>query len=278
MRPSSARFRLQPYAGAKTRFTCPECNQPKRFTRWVDTVTNELLPEQFGRCDRADKCGYSSSPYTTPLNGLSYGQQVQQDEKQPIPNLRLPKSVKPKWASPPLCLIPEAVVEQTKGHYSSNVFAQLLRKHFGAGVANDLLRDFDVGTSAHWPGATIFWQRDELGRPRGGQVVLFDVQGHTVKQVAPDGRTKRSTTWVHTAYAAHCRKHNLPQPSWLTAYLDPDNEVPKSPSLYGLAQLSSTSADSPVAIVESAKTAIICTPYLPAFTWLAVGGLSEVVG
>ncbi|UOQ65719.1 DUF6371 domain-containing protein [Hymenobacter volaticus] len=274
MRFSSARFQLQRYAGARTRFTCPKCHTSKTFTRWIDTVTNELLPEQFGSCDRADKCGYFNSPYISGLNELSYYQETQQVEKQPISNLRPLKSAKPKRALPPLCFIPEEVVEQTKRRYSSNVFAQLLLNHFGAGVATDLLCRFDVGTSAHWPGATIFWQRDKLGRARGGQVVLFDAQGHTVKEDAPNGRTKRCTDWVHTAYAAHCRKHNLSQPSWLISYLDPNNEVQKSPSLYGLAQVSNISADSPVAIVESTKTAIICTPYLPAFTWLAVGGLT----
>ena len=275
MRLSSARFQLQRYEpSVKTRFTCPECHKPQEFTRWIDTFTKEHLPEQFGSCNRSDKCGYFKSLYDSGPDGLSYFQQVQRADKQIIPNLRPLTSVKPKRALPPLCLIPDEVVKKTKSHYSSNVFTQLLLNHFGTGVTADLLRRFEVGTSTHWPGATIFWQRDELGRVRGGQVVLYDAEGHTVKEVTPDGRMKRCTTWVHTACASHYRRHHLPQPSWLTAYLDPDNDVQKSPSLYGLAQLSSTSADSPVAIVESAKTAIICTSYLPAFTWLAVGGLT----
>ena len=81
----------------------------------------------------------------------------------------------------PLCTIPEEVLQQSLGHYQRNQFAQLLRSHFGLGVANDLLRRFEVGTSSHWPGATIFWQRDAAGKVRGGQVVLFDANGHTAK-------------------------------------------------------------------------------------------------
>nr|WP_245327479.1 DUF6371 domain-containing protein [Hymenobacter fodinae] len=157
--------------------------------------------------------------------------------------------------------------------YAHNVFTTLLQRHFGGDVADDLIRRFEIGTSAHWPGATVFWQRDAQGRMRGGQVVLFDEDGHTAKKVGADGVTRRCTTWVHTSLAHVYDRSGKPRPEWLQAYLDPAHEVKRSPSLYGMGQLTALSPGSPVAIVEAPKTAVLCTPYFPQFTWLAVGAL-----
>ena len=239
----------------------------------MDTSTGELIPEHFGICNRADNCGYTASPYDEGPDGRTYAQQVQQGEKQGA-------TTRPARATPkvrptrPICTIPEDVLRQSLGHYHLNRFAHLLRHHFGLGVANDLMQRFEVGTSAHWPGATIFWQRDGLGRVRGGQVVLFDTDGHTAKVPSRGGNLMRGTTWVHTACEARYRKRNEKLPTWLSDYLNPANDVEKSPALYGLAQVWGAPDDRPVAIVEAPKTAILCTPYFPAFTWLAVGALS----
>ncbi len=266
------RYRLQPYAGSrKNRYACPGCEKQRTFTRWLDTQTGELLPEPFGRCDRVSNCGYSLSPYDKGPTGISYADA--QREASPFTWLRNQKKSVPRPASP-LCVIPEDVLQQSLGHYERNNFAQLLQTHFGRGVALDLLRRFEIGTSAYWPGATVFWQRDELGRVRGGQVVLFDSSGHTAKLPGADGKPERCTKWVHTAYAQACRRQQQPQPAWLSAYLNEANKVAKSPSLYGLPQLLSAAIGQPVAIVEAAKTAVICSAYFPEFIWLAVGSLS----
>jgi hypothetical protein len=46
---------------------CPDCNRIT-FVCYIDKVTGEYLPEQFGRCDRESKCNYHLSPYK---NGYS---------------------------------------------------------------------------------------------------------------------------------------------------------------------------------------------------------------
>jgi len=43
------------------KFRCPGCGK-KRFVRYVDSITKELFPEQYGRCDREANCGHHERP------------------------------------------------------------------------------------------------------------------------------------------------------------------------------------------------------------------------
>jgi len=260
------RFQLLPYTGPKSRLTCPACGQPRKFTPYVDTETGEPLPDEYGRCDRETNCGYFRSPYDRPSSGgLSYATAIERDE-QPLAYLAPVRAKQPNPRASAVVAIPAEVYHATIGHYQHNALARLLQQHFGAGVSADLLARFHVGTSAHWPGATVFWLLDEQERVRGGQVVLYDETGHTVKQ------PHRHTTWAHTALVQASKRRGQPLPSWLTAYATP--ETPKCPCLFGLSQLADAPPAQSVALVESAKTAIIAAPYFPRFIWLATMGLS----
>ncbi|GAB3795006.1 DUF6371 domain-containing protein [Spirosoma humi] len=46
------------------------------MSRYVDTLTNEPLPEIYGRCDRESNCGYHLNPYKKGPSGLSYHDEV----------------------------------------------------------------------------------------------------------------------------------------------------------------------------------------------------------
>jgi len=70
-------FRYQlPKKAIKT--DCPDCGPKHRRTlsRYVDTLTNEPLPEIYGRCDRESNCGYHLNPYKKGPSGLSYHDEV----------------------------------------------------------------------------------------------------------------------------------------------------------------------------------------------------------
>lgn len=317
---STPSFRYQlPRKAIKT--DCPACGPKHRRTlsRYVDTLTNELLPEQYGRCDRESNCGYHLNPYKKGPSGLSYHDEVKaRTNLAPIPRSWFTIATKQKYkgASKQAILtsliqqenatleqaervvaflfdqsvnqsnkdgsvpekevvsIPEEVLAQSLGHYDRNQFAWLLRRHFGSGLADDLLKRFAIGTSGRWPGACVFWYIDEQQRIRGGQIKLFDETFHTVTYVVKDGEKRSRTTWVHSSYAQRCNEQKVPYPAWLTAYLDERNDVQKSPCLFGLPQLVTAPPDKPVAIVEAPKTAVVATPYFPGFVWLAVGALS----
>ncbi|UOQ55648.1 DUF6371 domain-containing protein [Hymenobacter cellulosivorans] len=95
--------------------------------------------------------------------------------------------------------------------------------------------------------------------------MLYDESGHTVKS------PQRCTTWVHTALAHRCHKKGQTTPDWLPNY---KQHGQKSPCLFGLPQLDTAPAGQLVALVESAKTAMLCAPYWPEFIWLATMGQS----
>lgn len=271
----SYRYQFEKYRGVRARHDCPACGgqHRKTFTRMVDTATGDLLPTHFGRCDRQDKCGYWLSPYHKSLGSeASYAEEIYQKQLLQAPQAARRTRQVTIPPTPLILTIPEEIVQRSLTGYNDNQLARLLTAHFGVTVAQNLLHQFEIGTSKHWPGACVFWLRDELGRVRGGQVVLFDESGHTVKGKRADGTIQRYTSWVHTASAKKHQQRCETLPEWLQAYQS--QHVEKSPCLFGLAQLKTTNFKQPIALVESPKTAIICAGFFPQFVWLAVNSLS----
>lgn len=272
------RYMLQPYAGPKSRTDCPACGKPRCFTRYLDSNTGELLPDKYGRCNREVNCGYHFTPYEITAFGLSYAQQAKLNTR-PNNTCTTPSVLDDPLLRPALTpsrstvirCIPHDVFTASLGNYQRNNLACLLRQNFGWGIADELLARFQLGTSAYWPGACVFWLVDEQGRIRGGQVVLYDETGHTVKQHRPDNTLYRCTRWAHTALAYAYRQRGTSLPNWLSDY---EQHGQKSPCLFGLPQLATAPAGQPVALVESAKTAILATLYFQQYTWLATMGLS----
>ena len=318
--PAPKNLRYQPESkvpGMKgSKHPCPGCNKPKQFTRYIDTRTGELIPDQYGICNKLNKCGYHLSPYHKGQSGRSFADEVYQQHKKPaIPKpwfkvagkwkrsgltregvisglqnaligasieqaetvaryiYNSPEPIRSQKAALPakVCSIPDEVFCQSIGHYDKNQFARLLSEQFGQTAASKLLQRFHIGTSARWPGACVFWYIDEQNRKRGGQIKLFGNDWHTVKYTDDQGQRKSKTSWVHSALTYRLKKSGVSLPEWLTDY---NRHGERSPCLFGLPQLLTAPVDWPVAIVESPKTAIICTHFMPDFIWLAVGALS----
>ena len=110
----------------------------------------------------------------------------------------------------------------------------------------ELMKKYHVGTSRHWQGSTVFWQIDSNGMARTGKIILYNPQaGKRVKQPFCH------VTWVHSAL--HITGFNLRQ------------------CFFGEHLLTSEKSK-PVGLVESEKTALVCSIHLPHFTWIASGG------
>ncbi|WP_295664110.1 DUF6371 domain-containing protein [uncultured Mucilaginibacter sp.] len=215
---------------------CPDCGK-KTFVPFVDTATGEQLPDDFGRCDREVNCAYFLSPYkegfTVPTaNGYHYPRPAKERPKMPT-------------------FVKVDLLKQTRKAYDENNFVIWLNQHFDPGIANQLITRYHIGTSNHWPGATIFWQIDTQGRVRSGKIMLYNpATGRRVKH-----EKYTYINWVHSVLKLK------------------DFELKQC--LFGEHLLKQYPA-SPVAIVESEKTAIIASVYLTRFVWLAAGSLSNL--
>ena len=54
----------------RNKYRCPNCGKDKVFKRYIDTVTLEYIGDNFGICDRINKCGFHNPPSGTIPNTL----------------------------------------------------------------------------------------------------------------------------------------------------------------------------------------------------------------
>jgi hypothetical protein len=229
------RYILEPYKGINTRHTCPGCGKVKTFSLYIDTDTGENIAPNVGRCNRVDNCSYHYTPkqYFTD-NNISIDQQ---------PTKYI--NSKPLQPIKPISFIPFEKLEASRAHYEQNNLVIFLIDRFGIVAVNELIVKYNLGTSKHWPGASIFWQIDQQGRIRTGKIMLYDaITGHRTKEPA------NCITFVHSALKLY------------------DYELKQC--LFGEHLLQDKSR--PIAVVESEKTAIIASIYLPQFNWVATSG------
>lgn len=237
---SEYQYILEPYNGMKTRFICPDCKK-KEFARYIDSTTGHYIHSTVGRCNREESCGYHYTP-----------KQYFQDnniDKDSVSSFHTLSERKQETKQKQVSFIPVEKFKSSLAGYENNFFVDFLTSVFDTEIATQLISKYFIGTSKHWPGSTVFWQIDVQGRIRTGKIMLYDaVTGKRVKQPF------NHITWVHTAL-------KLP-------------EFTLKQSLFGEHLLKDKSK--PVAIVESEKTAVIASVYLPQFTWLAVGSINNL--
>lgn len=235
------RYTLEPYKGMATRYHCPGCQQKdKSFSRYIDTETGDHIHPTVGKCEHLNNCGYHYTP-------KQYFQDNNISFDTPQPKAYKPRPVQPK----PVSFIPVEVFKASlnPAAFETNHFVQFLINLFGVEVASQLVTRYFIATSKHWNGATVFWQIDARGKVRTGKIMLYDATtGKRVK--VPFNHIN----WVHTALKMA------------------DFELRQC--LFGEHLL--IDKTKPVAIVESEKTAIIASVYLPQFIWVAVGSLTNL--
>lgn len=237
---SGHRFILQPYRGVGSRHTCPACHKKRCFSRYIDTEKQITFPEDVGRCDHEQSCGYHLTP-------KEYFERNAQDKPHhsdwSAPSARRATPTEPPK---PASFIAAETVAQTLHGYDRNNLFLFLKSKFGPDDAERMMREYCVGTSKHWPGACVFWQTDINGRVRTGKVMLYNAEsGKRVKEPF------NHVSWAHSLMKLP--HYNLRQ-CFFGEHLLPMNR------------------GKPVALVESEKTALIASWYLPEYVWLATGG------
>ncbi len=166
-------------------------------------------------------------------------------------NIDTPRSHKPriKKKPKPTSYIPFEIFKGSLQRHEHNNFVNYLKSLFGEEITNGLIERYFIGTSKKWEGGTVFWQIDTTGKIRTGKIMLYSTDtGKRVKE------PYNHFTWAHKV---------LKQPEYVLQQC-----------LFGSHLLKNNLK--PCAIVESEKTAIIASVYLPQFTWLATGGISNL--
>ena len=219
---------------------CPQCGRKVCFTRYVDASGNHVFPKHVGRCDHEHSCGYHFSPSDyfreNPEESISLSR------KHVITPKNLSVTIKEQLPS----FIDRSIMEQTLSHYAINPLYTFLARCMGKEETDRLCSLYRIGTSRKWGGAAIFWQVDYNGRVRTGKIMLYDATtGKRVKH------PHSHVCWVHTEmrlkdyhlFQCFFGEHLLP--------LYPDRKV---------------------FVVESEKTAVIASHFMPDVLWVATGG------
>lgn len=242
-------FEFEKYRTKANRGTCHSCGRAHSLVPYVFTATGERLPEQFGRCNRVDSCGYHLKPTMKDLNiddqqWEKYMQELAARPEQPNIVVDMPSDL---------------LIDSLDWNEENTLYKYLI-KLLPADVVKWLFKEYLVGNHPVWPGAVVFWFVTILGQIRAGQIKQFE-NGHTVKMPDKTGRIKPRTIWIHSLI--------IEPLEWLQAYLD---QKTRCDCLFG-EHLLAKYLDKWVAIFESPKTAILAAAHFPDAVCLAVGAL-----
>lgn len=234
----SHRYVLEPYKGIASRHNCPACNEKKKFSRYIDTVNNEQLADDCGRCERVDGCNYHKTPSDYfKENPTDKPLDFQKWQAVPEPPQR------------PVSFIDNSIFKKTLGVNDTNTFITFLIALFGKERAEMLVNRYHIGTTKN--GETIFYQVDLNGNVRSGKVMKYNITDST-----------------QTALGKDCKRDKNINPNWVHSKLKLENFNLKQ-CLYGGHLINESQT---IAVVESAKTAIIASVYFPSFVWVSCEG------
>ena len=140
------------------------------------------------------------------------------------------------------------ILIKSRNKLNENNLYTFLVSIFGHLKAKELADKYYLGTAKHWKGATVFWQIDQRKQIRTGKIMLYNaISGKRIKQPF------NHIAWVHKVLKIE--DFNLEQCFFGEHLITKFKQI---------------------AIVESEKTAIIASGYLPQYIWLAVGSLNNL--
>ncbi|GJM61176.1 DUF6371 domain-containing protein [Persicobacter diffluens] len=231
-----------PQAGhVKKKIACPSCGKKAKFVRYYNFEKDEYLPEQYGRCDRQESCGYHLIPEKSFWIKKPDPPILKRAANEETPKKFIPK---PKHTLPThLC--------HSSLHGQDN-FTKGIQQLFGNRAAQKVLNNFLIGTSPLWQGATIFWQMDADLRLKAGKVMQY---GQDLKRVKTNGHSR--INWVHSLLKKEDK-------------LNPNFELEQC--FFGEHQLHQIGTHDEIVITESAKNAVLGWLWMPQYIWLSSEG------
>ena len=236
-------YTLQKYTNPSSRHTCPACGRQRCFTLYVDPDANPLH-ETVGRCDHESSCGYHRTPRQYFHDYPEHRHHCHPERSEGS----FTHPSRPDRASPGI--IPQNLIPPPS---ATNHLISYLKTMIPSSAIDRIIADYRLASTPDQ--AIIFLQIDQDNQCRTGKIMQYNpATGHRIKDPNKPGRIN----WLHSILK---RRKQLP-PDWqLTQCLFGEHLLPQHP-------------DKTVALVESEKTAIICSAMMPQYLWLATGGKS----
>ena len=236
-------YTLQKYTNPSSRHTCPACGRQRCFTLYVDPDANPLHPT-VGRCDHESSCGYHRTPRQYFHDHPEHRHHCHPERSEGS----FIRPARPDRASPGV--IPQNLIPPPS---ATNHLISYLKTMIPSSAIDRIIADYRLASTPDQ--AIIFLQIDQDNQCRTGKIMQYNPStGHRIKDPNKPGRIN----WLHSILK---RRKQLP-PDWqLTQCLFGEHLLPQHP-------------DKTVALVESEKTAIICSAMMPQYLWLATGGKS----
>lgn len=152
------RYSLEKYKGPNQKVKCPNCGANKRFVRYVDITTGEILNENVGRCERKESCGYHYRPR----------EYFQQAGKKPVFKKVEPPPVLPTYFYD-FTLVDKSLLNHTK----TELFRYLVQ-YFKEEQVKNTFQKYFVGHSTKFRNSIVFWQIDEKENVRSGKYMVYN--------------------------------------------------------------------------------------------------------
>jgi hypothetical protein len=253
-------YKLEKYRGINSRYTCPQCGAKHEFVRYVDPL-GKYLAEDVGKCNREAKCRYHKKPreFFAENPDLSKISPRQKSENIKPTQLSVLSNQKKTFGS-----IDFDQLKQSLKNYERKTLNQFLTRLFidDSDSVQKVIQKYFVGT---WKdGSTVFWQIDQNRKIRTGKLMKFDIE---------TGKRQVVKTWIENGEQKELKAY------WLHKELIHRKVMPKDFKIkqcfFGQHLLIQDSVKT-VAIVESEKTALICSICFPDKIWLAAGGKSNL--
>lgn len=244
---------FEKYIGPSSRFDCPKCGGKKEFTRYVDNENN-YYADNVGRCNRELNCGYDLKP----------SQYLKDNPK--VNSYYFPKNIPVQGHLLKIDFLPDKIMKESVSHWRSNNFTQYLSKLVGWDVVEKVAIKYNIGSSKHWDNSTVFWQVDCLGRSRQAKVMHYNSE--TGKRTRSQ---EEALKWDYKINRYFIDKGEGDKVFYAGKRILNTYEANLKQCFFG-EHLLVQRPNNPVCIVESEKTAIISSLYMPNVTWLATGG------
>ena len=216
----------------------PELPPQKCFAKYIDTEKQISFPDYVGRCNHEQKCGYNYTPKMY-FDENPMAKERLSEEFVPVSKPRISLSPAPSFIEP-------EIMRQSLKLYRTNKLVSVSEFSFRAGGYRRTDVALPCGNLETLAGSYSLLAGGYSGRVRTGKVMLYNPEnGRRIKE------PHNYITWVHSILKKE--NFNLRQ------------------CLFG-EHLLSSDQQRPVALVESEKSALISSFYLPQYLWIASGG------